>query len=226
MPEYKNKNAALILCLLLGFFIMSIPFIIKAQSTRYSSEGSHQTLARQKINWPPVLEQPYPDLTLIDQEGEEFKLSKFKGKVIIVEPIGMNCAACQAFSGGHVYGPFQNNAVQEGLPSFHQLMYRFNKNLVFPNPDIIFIQLLLYDMQLQAPDPSHAQVWAEHFKLRKSENTIVAVSPADMRNNKTFNLIPGFQLIDRNFILRVDSTGHRPQHDLYKELIPAIPALL
>ncbi len=37
----------------------------------------------------------------------EFKLSYLK-KVIIIEPIGLTCAACQVFSGGHEYEAFEN----------------------------------------------------------------------------------------------------------------------
>ena len=39
-------------------------------------------------------------------------------------------------------------------------------------------------------------------------------------------MIPGFQLIDREFVLRYDGTGHRPRHDIWRELMPAIPSLL
>jgi hypothetical protein len=39
-------------------------------------------------------------------------------------------------------------------------------------------------------------------------------------------MIPGFQLIDRDFVLRYDASGHRPRHDLWRELMPAIPRLI
>jgi len=44
--------------------------------------------------WPPEVGEPYPDATLIDQEGNPVKLSSFKGSVLLIEPIGMTCAAC------------------------------------------------------------------------------------------------------------------------------------
>src|SRR5579885_426641 len=49
--------------------------------------------------WPPVNGQAYPDLKLLDQDGHEVALSSFKGKVILLEPVGMTCAACNAYSG-------------------------------------------------------------------------------------------------------------------------------
>lgn len=39
--------------------------------------------------WPPVAGQPYPDLELRDFRGETVQLSSFRGKVLLIEPIGM-----------------------------------------------------------------------------------------------------------------------------------------
>ena len=180
----------------------------------------------QPTPWPPVIDQAYPDLELIDQNGKPFHLSDLKGKVIIIEPVGMSCAACQAFSGAHEVGPFQNNPVQGGLLSFKEMVRTYAGGIKIPRRDIVFIQLILYDMQLQAPLPVHAQTWAEHFDFRTNENEIIAVSPYDLRSNVSYNLIPGFQLIDKNFILRSDSTGHNPRDDLYRMLLPMIPVAL
>ncbi len=41
-----------------------------------------------------------------------------------------------------------------------------------------------------------------------------------------YNLIPGFQLIDRDFVLRYDASGHHPRDSLWDDLLPAIPRLL
>lgn len=39
--------------------------------------------------WPPTLAEPYPDLDLLDHRGELVQLSSFKGKILLIEPIGM-----------------------------------------------------------------------------------------------------------------------------------------
>ena len=39
--------------------------------------------------WPPVLGQQYPDLQLQDAEGEPFELSSLRGRVLLIEPVGM-----------------------------------------------------------------------------------------------------------------------------------------
>lgn len=190
-------------------------------------EGAVPTLQTMPDPWPPALYQPFPDLELIDQDGTEFKLSYLKGKVIVVEPIGMNCPACQAFSGGHKYGPYQNNAVANGLSDFEKLFETYSKGAVrLPHRDIVFVQLLLYDMQMNAPTKEDAANWARHFRISKANNHFVAVLPYDARGGASFEMIPGFYLIDRNFILQSDSTGHHPKHNLYKYLIPMVPKLV
>lgn len=175
--------------------------------------------------WPPVLDQSYPDLELINQDGQKFHLSDFKGKLIIVEPVGMNCPACQAWAGGHEYGPFQGNALQKNLPSFKQSLPLYADGITLPDENIVLVQLLLYDMRLGQPQPDDAEIWAEHFKMQTSDNHYVAVSPYDMRNNASYNMVPGFQLIDKDFILRSDATGHHPKHDLYRTLLPMVSDL-
>lgn len=218
----KNKSLYFTSLLFIGILIYAASTLGIINTPISSAAGMKRI---QPTPWPPVIDQPYPDLELIDQNGRPFHLSDFKGKVIIVEPVGMNCAACQAFSGAHEVGPFQNNPVQSGIPSFKELA-RTYAGLKIPHRDIIFIQLLLYDMQLMAPLPVHAQVWAEHFGFHTNANEIVAVSPHDLRSFTSYNLIPGFQLIDKNFVLRSDSTGHNPHDDLYRMLLPMIPIAL
>ena len=176
--------------------------------------------------WPPIVGQTYPDLELIDQAGETFKLSYLKGKVIVIEPTGMNCPACQAFSGAHLVGAYKSRNAAVGLQSFREIFPMYAKGLKLPHHDVIFVDLLLYDMSMGHPTVQDAKEWAQHFHLTRGKNHFVAINSYDLRNKDTYNLIPGFQLIDRNFILRADSTGHRPKHDLYRQLIPLTTRLL
>ena len=64
--------------------------------------------------------------------------------------------------------------------------------------------------------------------LRFNERDNVYVLAADDRyiNTASYDMIPGFFLVDRQGILQFDATGHRPKDDLYEELIPAIARLL
>ncbi len=176
--------------------------------------------------WPPRLEQEYPDFKLIDQTGEKVRISDFKGSLLLIEYVGMNCAACQAFSGANTHiGPFENNTVQRGLKSIKELFPTYTNGLSLSDNRITFIQILLYDMKRGAPTPEDAQRWAQHFQLEKSRNQYVLVPIGDMRGSASYNLIPGFQLVDKNFILKSDSTGHHPRVNL-SVLLSMAPRLI
>ncbi|MCA9403120.1 MAG: hypothetical protein KC897_05010 [Candidatus Omnitrophica bacterium] len=171
--------------------------------------------------WPPQKGQLFPDEgTYVDQDGNRMKLSRFKGKVLLVEYVGMNCPACQAFSGAQARGAYRGNPVQRGLQSIESYFPRYTGGLRLDDPRIVFIQILLYDMQLKAPRPADACQWAGHFDLRTARQEYVLVPERDMRSQASYNLIPGFQLVDRSFRVRSDSTGHYPRDDLYRTLLP------
>lgn len=173
--------------------------------------------------WPPQKGLPYPDLKLLDQTGRSVSLSSFKGKVIVVEPVGMNCPACNAFAGGNEkkFGPFPGMSAQSGLSSFRTLNSR-NRG----SQELVFVQLLLYGPTMGVPSLKDAQDWARHFQMDRYSNEIVLVGTKSMQNPASYNMIPGFQLVDRDFTLLVDSTGHNPQQDLYRELLPTLSRLL
>ena len=180
--------------------------------------------------WPPQVGESYPDLQLIDHTGRRVRLSDFRGKVILVEPVGMNCPACNAFAGAHKKGGYEGTHPQNGLPSIEQLFSRYTDGLSLEDDRIVFIQLLLFDMRLQAPTSADARKWAQHFGFDKKSNVYVLagtkafLAPSVYR--ASYNLIPGFQLIDKQMILRSDSTGHHPRDNLFTTLLPMVPDLL
>lgn len=176
--------------------------------------------------WPPEVGAPYPDGTFIDQDGNPVKLSSLKGSVLLIEPIGMTCAACQAFSGAHNYGALGGVTPQKGLPSIEKLFPQYTKGLSLRNSRLRFIQILFYDLNLKAPTARDVKEWTKQFRMKRSDNYLVLAAPRAFQGRATSNMIPGFQLVDQDFILRADSTGHSPHHDLYRELLPMVRQLL
>ena len=71
--------------------------------------------------WPPRVGEPYPDLHLVDQTGRVTALSSFKGRVLLVEMVGMTCPACQGFSGAKRLGTF-GGVADGGLPPIDDLV--------------------------------------------------------------------------------------------------------
>jgi hypothetical protein len=177
-------------------------------------------------SWPPRLGEPYPDLEFTNYDGRKVRLSDFKGKVILVEPVGMTCQACNAFAGAHVRGTFQGIRPQPGLKSIEEYMRERLNGLTVDNSDLVLVQLILYDLFMDAPDIEDARIWAEHFGLDGNPNIYVLFSERDLRGKTSFDMIPGFQLVDRNSVVRADSTGHQPRHNLFAELLPMIPKVL
>jgi hypothetical protein len=185
---------------------------------------------RLNVSWPPQVDEPYPDLQLLDYRGKRVRLSDFKGKVILVEPVGMSCPACNAFSGANDKGEYQGVRPQRALPSIEQLLPKFASGLTIDHADLVVVQLLLFDLRLKAPSVDDARLWAEHFGFDKKSNVYVLTGTkaflAPEVYRATYNLIPRFQLVDKNFILRYDSTGHHPRDNLFDTLLPMVPKLL
>ncbi len=176
--------------------------------------------------WPPVLGEPYPDLRLMDYTGKELRLSDFKGKVIVVEPIGTTCPACNAFSGAADVGGFEGVTPQSGLPSIESLFPQYAGGIGLNDSRIEFVQILFYNRDMKAPSLEETRQWAKHFGADRRANWHVLAARPEMLGPASYDMIPGFQLIDKQFILRSDSTGHSPHDDLYQTLLPMVPKLL
>ena len=175
-----------------------------------------------KESWPPVLDMPYPNLKLLNQDGKLTELAQFKGKVILIEPIGMTCSACNAFADTSGAGGIGGAAQQQGLPSFHKLAKDYGR-VTLPSQDVVVVHLLLYNAQMKPPTLADAKAWSKHFGLSTFDNEYVLVGK---KEHQVYELVPGFQLVDREFRLVSDSSGHNPKNDLYKHLFPKLGALV
>lgn len=177
-----------------------------------------------RLFWPPVLNSYYPDVEMQTLSGAKVKLSQYAGKTLLIEPIGMSCPACQAFAGGQGRGGFNGVSPQAGLSSIDTLLS--SSGVSAQDPRLVRIQLLLYGPTLQAPTLKEAQAWAQHFAFGRRSNEVVLVADGRFQNNASYNMIPGFQVVDKDFVMRSNATGHQPQNDLYKHLLPTLKSLL
>jgi hypothetical protein len=171
--------------------------------------------------WPPKVGEVYPDLELQDHTGATRRLSEFRGKVILVELIGIPCGACQAFAGAHQVGAFRGGKVQGNLESIERYARRFG-GFNLSDPRVVFVQVLLFTTNLDAPSVDEARAWAEHFRADKYKNRVVLVGTDSLATKESYDMIPGFQLVDRGFHLVRDSSGHQPTHNLYTDLLPTM----
>lgn len=215
----KALKTILVVCLLFACQAFSL--------TTNSATAGAKELKSNPQYWPPRLNSYYPDLELMDQDGKKIRLSSFRGKVIIVEPIGMSCPACQAFSGANRTGsrPYGNSRPQPGLSAFSELISQ-QAGVSLSDSRIVFVQLIIYNSSMQAPSLAEVQAWARNFGLSTRNNAYVLVGQKNMVSKYSYNLIPGFQLIDKDFVLRSDSTGHNPKNDLYQHFFPMLKRVL
>jgi hypothetical protein len=178
-------------------------------------------------NWPPKIGQPYPDIEVLDAEGNKVRLSSFKGKVILLEPVGMTCAACNAFSGANKkeVGHFAGIQPQGGLPDIEEMLPQY-AHVKLGDPRFEFVQLLLYNLSMKGPTPSDAKRWAKHYRASRYKNWHVLAGGDALVNPGSYGMIPGFQVIDKDFILRWDATGDYPKQSVWNDALPGLAKLI
>ncbi len=177
--------------------------------------------------WPPVVGQFYPNFVLRDQTGQATAISDFRGKVVLLEVVGLTCRACHAFAGGNEagMGRFRGIEPQQGLGSIERYVQGYAK-LSLDHPDIVFVQLVLYGMDGRSPPSEEdARAWARHFGMDRQQNEVVLIGDQRFISPETKKLIPGFHLIDQNGILRAMSSND-PRHDRVTSLLPKLASLV
>jgi hypothetical protein len=190
-------------------------------ATVYRGRDAVLTYAGSPPTWPPEKYRSYPDLELVDQTGRRTKLSEFRGKILLIEPVGMSCRACVAFAGGHERGAFWGVTPQENLESIAKCAQEYG-SIQLEDDEIVHLQIVLFNSKMEAPSEHEVRMWAQHFGLDRARNRIVLAGSPAMANLAGRDLIPGFHLVDKHFMLRADSTGAKPEDNLYSDLLPLI----
>ena len=122
---------------------------------------------------------------------------------------------------------FQGVKPQGGLPSIDEMLMKYAGEISLSDDRIALVHLLLYRPGRDGPpNVEMARLWAKHFGIEESGNMFVLVGEPYLIGAASYNMIPGFQLIDADFVLRFDSSGHHPKHNLWRELLPAISPML
>ena len=215
------------LCAVAGYLYAARPQPVGAPSFAAGASPSALPAAEQLgFEWPPRVGERFPDMTLVSATGEAVSLSDFEGRVILVEPVGMTCPACNAFAGAHQVGGFGGVKPQRGLPSIEELLPSYARGVTLDHEDLVLVYLLLFDTQLETPSADDARQWSEHFGCGDKPNVYVMAADERFMSQASYDMVPGFFLVDRDFVLRADSTGHHPQHDLFQHLLPMVPDLI
>ena len=177
-------------------------------------------------NWPPKVDQVFPDVALIDHTGKPFSFEQLRGKPTLIEMVAMTCGGCEGFSGGNKYGGFKGFAVQESLGSIDDYFKQYTGGLELFDGPVNFVQIVVYDLKLNAPQPDELALWREHFKLDGHSNVYIVTGGEPLANKDSFKMIPGFLLLDKDGVVKFDAAGHYPKHDLFRQLLPGVGKLL
>ncbi|MFP4385632.1 MAG: hypothetical protein ACLFP8_04085 [Alphaproteobacteria bacterium] len=178
-------------------------------------------------NWPPQMNRQYPDLELLDRNGRIFKISDMKGYVLVVSYIDMSSPVSQAQAGAALAGPYGSaqEIDQYAQPFSEAVRKGTGGDFTLPHDSVLELNILVY-----APDGSQATLddatkWGDHFDLELSRGVIVAVPKLDLRGEEVETILGGYQLLDRHMMLRVDSAGREPKHNLTLTLVPLLSKL-
>ena len=226
--------------LAIGVFVLGMGCMVESDRVAPSAGDAQSGQAQPAIEtrlleakpdhiWPPRVGERYPNLRLLNPHGERVELESLEGKVVLVEPIGMDCPACNAFAGGNRPGAsgFQGVQPQRGLPSIEEMLDQYAGGISLSDDRIVLVHLLLYRPGRDRPPKLEtARLWAEHFGVEESSDVLVLVGEPYLIGPASYNMIPGFQLIDANFVLRFDAAGHHPKHDIWRDLLPAVSSLM
>lgn len=235
--EKHMSYAIKVLFITLGLVLLLA--LVSVEATKKPDEEIQRILAEMQSqrtqsdelppSWPPRMNETYPDMELVDQEGIAFSLSDLRGRVILLEFVDMNSPWSQSSAGAEVKGVY-------GAPPFSPDPYvsppelfvpKYSEGAVtLPEKDLVVVSILVKNMKGDAAGLDDAKAWAQHFGLTKDNMRIVAFSPKDLRSRETDTMMTGYQLIDKKFNLRVDAAGANPKHNLNMTLVPLISKLL
>lgn len=176
-----------------------------------------------QVSWPPEEGQPFPVMPLLSPTLEKRMTESFRGRVTLIEYAAMTSPVTQALAGSNDRGPYGAVAMS---PSFKRLEQYFpDYSGGIQAGDINRVQILMTDLRSQIVSPALAQAWSEHFELESKHGRTVLIASAALLQGTGAELIGGFQLLDKNMIVRADATRTRSK-TLFSVLFPLLPRLV
>ena len=177
--------------------------------------------SQEEAPWPPQLGYHYPEILFLTANGEKKAFADFKGRPILVEYVSMKSSSSQALAGANEKGSFSSIPLNRNFQSLE---------LYFPSyagginaGQIGLVQILLVNSRGGAVALADAQAWAKHFELEARGRTVLVGTSVLLRGEAS-QLLGGFQLLDKNLVVRGDATGERSK-TLFSQVFPLIPRL-
>ena len=108
------------------------------------------------------------------------------------------------------------------MPSSLEALSNYAGGADLHDPDLVVVSLLLFGPDMKRPSLEDARRWSEHFGIDEHPNHHVLIGHPKLFGKQTRSMVPGFQLIDRDFVLRQDAAGNSSPQDLWRDLMPTL----
>lgn len=110
---------------------------------------------------------------------------------------------------------------QDNIPSLADAARDYG-GISLEDDRIVVVHLLLYGPRMKAPTVAEARAWAEHYGYADRDGHVVLVALPEMLGPASFAMVPGIQVVDPGFTLRLDGAGRTAEHDLWREVWPSV----
>lgn len=175
-------------------------------------------IGQSKVPWPPRIGAPFPRMQFLTPSLQRRSLDEFRGRVVVIEYVSMASAVTQAFAGSRDRGPFGSSALRNDFKPLESYFPEYSGGI--PSTDVILVQILMLDHHAQPVSTETAAAWNKHFELEARGRVILIASPVLLRNQGS-EVVGGFQMLDKNGVVRADATGERSK-TLFSELFPGL----
>jgi hypothetical protein len=131
----------------------------------------------------------------------------------------MGSSVTQAFAGanergGYGYVPLNKNykSLEQYFPEYAGGVHANSINLV---------QIVMANERGESPTAAEVATWSQFFELETRRGRIVLVGSPVLLNRRGFEIVGGFQLLDKHLVVRADATRERSK-TLFSKLFPLI----
>lgn len=173
--------------------------------------------AQDQASWPPQIGQQFPVMPMLSPTLEKRMTDSLRGRVTLIEYASMRSPATQALAGSGERGPYGAVNTYASLKVLESYFPTYSAGV--QAGEVNRVQILMVDLRSQIVSPALAKAWSDHFELETKHGRIVLIASAALLQGSGSELIGGFQLLDKNMIVRGDATGARSK-TLFSGLFP------
>jgi len=169
--------------------------------------------------WPMKVGQPFPDVGFTSVDGQPWKMSSLKGKVVLLLSVEMGDSTSVALAGAKEAGMFEITSTNLDIPSLEEGARQQFPGFTFEDPRIVVVELILHNRAGFTPNAEEVKKWADHFKpVRRGEVITVGATDA-MVERSSVSALPGMYVIDPEGVTRYGFSNEKKSPAKESELL-------